>query len=141
MSIGTPTGHAGNIYDYERATGRRLAGTDQGTIDYMIASSAGWPDHYSQYVGVDGYTVWAHDGHEIPEPTFDQDRQKTSNHPNRNGRFELTFWGDVGRYRRWHASYEAAETAAHQMLSALDNRAAHPAIIHGPGCGRGVTIA
>jgi hypothetical protein len=56
--------------------------------------------------------------------------------------FELTFWGGVSRrYRRWHESYEAAATEAYKILMSLDNRAAHPAIIYGPGCGRdGLTV-
>jgi hypothetical protein len=51
--------------------------------------------------------------------------------------FELTFWGGVAwQYRRWHATYEAAEATARKVLADLENRAAHPATIHGPGCGR-----
>jgi hypothetical protein len=56
--------------------------------------------------------------------------------------FELCFWGQVPvRYRRRHASFEEAVEAAERVLARLDNRAAHPAIVYGPGCGRdGVTV-
>lgn len=69
-----------------------------------------------------------------------------TNHPNRRGAFELTFAGAAlvrfPRYRRYHASFEAAAEVAREVLAGLENRAAHPAIIHGPGCGRdGRTIA
>jgi hypothetical protein len=68
------------------------------------------------------------------------------NHPNRSGKFELCFAGSAmvrfPRYRRRHATYEAAEEAAREVLASLDNRAAHPAIIYGPGCGPdGRTVA
>lgn len=65
-----------------------------------------------------------------------------TNHPNRKGKFELTFWGGVPvRYRRFWPTYEAAAERAAQILDKLENRAAHPAIIYGPGCGRdGTTI-
>ncbi len=58
------------------------------------------------------------------------------------GKFELTFWGNVSvRYRRFWPTYEAAEKRALNILYKLENRAAHPAIIYGPGCGRdGVTV-
>jgi hypothetical protein len=60
-------------------------------------------------------------------------------------KFELTFWGDVRRrYRRWHATYEAAVDEAGRVHEQMDEaadpldeqRAAHPAVIYGPGCGR-----
>ena len=56
--------------------------------------------------------------------------------------FELTFCGGVPiAVRRFWSSYEAAEARALAVLAKLENRAAHPAIIYGPGCGRdGVTI-
>jgi hypothetical protein len=81
--------------------------------------------------------------------------------------FELTFVGGTPiRYRRKHSSYEAAEAEAHRVLhemtwtedspipvgasqsrqsafqtSTAYERAAHPAIICGPGCGAdGTTI-
>jgi 4-hydroxy-3-methylbut-2-en-1-yl diphosphate synthase IspG/GcpE len=51
--------------------------------------------------------------------------------------FELVFAGGVGAsYRRSHATYEAAEAEALRLLARMKNRAAHPAIIYGPGCGR-----
>jgi hypothetical protein len=57
-------------------------------------------------------------------------------------KFELSFWGGVKtRYRRWHTSYEAARDEAYRVLLSLPNRAAHPAIIYGPECGKdGQTI-
>jgi len=65
-----------------------------------------------------------------------------TNHQNRNGKFELTFWGGViERYRRNHTTFEAAEAEAYRVLRELPNRDAHPAIIYGPGLNRdGVTI-
>lgn len=65
-----------------------------------------------------------------------------TSHPNRKGKFELTFWGGVPvRVRRFWPTYEAAEARALAVLEKLEDRAAHPAIIYGPGCGRdGVTI-
>jgi hypothetical protein len=43
--------------------------------------------------------------------------------------------------RRFWPTYEAAAERATVVLSSLDNRAAHPAIVYGPGCGRdGTTI-
>ena len=62
---GTRTGHIGNCYEYP-ANGRRLAGTDEGTIDYLVSLSAQWPDTYHKYVR-DGYVTWAHAGREISE--------------------------------------------------------------------------
>jgi hypothetical protein len=55
--------------------------------------------------------------------------------------FELTFWGGTAiRHRRLHKTYEAAEDTALRILAQMDERgearAAHPAIITGPGCGR-----
>lgn len=67
--------------------------------------------------------------------------------------FELNFVGGLPaghrRYRRRHAEFETAEAEARRVLNDLDmagdpavSRAAHPAIIAGPGCGRdGVTVA
>lgn len=65
-------------------------------------------------------------------------------------KFELVFVGGISRrYRRWHKSFEAAQALAIEILynmglngdPAADQRAAHPAIIYGPGCGRdGVTV-
>lgn len=65
-----------------------------------------------------------------------------ANHPNRKGKFELTFWGGVPVcVRRFWPTYEAARDRALAVLDKLPNRAAHPAIIYGPGCGRdGTTI-
>ena len=71
---------------------------------------------------------------------------KMTNHPNRRGKFELTFWGAASapqfpRYRRYHATFASAEQTAAAILNGLDNRAAHPAIIYGPDCGRdGTTV-
>lgn len=58
------------------------------------------------------------------------------------GRYELTFWGEWGRfprYRRWHSSFEEAEATAYEVFARLEARgiprAAHPAIVYGPGLG------
>jgi hypothetical protein len=61
---------------------------------------------------------------------------------NRSRKYELTFWGDTPiRHRRWHTSLEAAMETADKVHRKMDNRAAHPAIIYGPDCGRdGLTI-
>lgn len=54
-----------------------------------------------------------------------------TNHPNRNGPYELTFWGGVSvKYRRNHKSIEAARSEAARVLAKLPNRAAHHAIIY-----------
>jgi hypothetical protein len=62
--------------------------------------------------------------------------------------YDLTFVGfglhrnglPVG-YRRKHETFESAEALALAILAKIDHRAAHPAIIFGPGCGRdGKTI-
>lgn len=68
--------------------------------------------------------------------------KKMANHPNRRGKYELTFWGGVSkRYRRYHATLDAARETAHRVLAELENRAAHPAMIYCPECGRdGITI-
>ena len=72
---------------------------------------------------------------------------KMTNHPNRAGQYELTFWGGlpnrfVEGYRRHHATLEAARAEAHRCLAELPNRSAHPAIIYGPQCGKdGLTIS
>jgi len=71
-----------------------------------------------------------------------------TNHPNRSKAarpFTLTFVGGamvkLPRHTREHATYEAASDEAGRVLGKMDNRAAHPAIIYGPGCGRdGMTI-
>jgi len=65
-----------------------------------------------------------------------------TNHPSRNGKFELVFVGGISkRYRRRHKSFEAAKDLALEILSSIRDRAAHPAIVYGPGCGRdGTTI-
>jgi hypothetical protein len=65
-------------------------------------------------------------------------------------KFELTFVGGIRRrYRRWHPTFEAAQETAQRILFEMslsgdptgDQRAAHPAVIYGPDCGRdGVTI-
>ena len=66
-----------------------------------------------------------------------------TNHPKRSGEFELVFVGGISRrYRRRHKSFDAAQDLAGKILSELDDRAAHPAIIYGPDCGRdGFTIS
>ena len=61
-------------------------------------------------------------------------------------KFELTFFGSamvkLPRYRRIHSSFESAHDRALSVLASLENRAAHPGIIYGPGCGRdGVTVS
>ena len=57
-----------------------------------------------------------------------------TNHPNRNGPFELTFWGGVNvKYRRNHKNVEAAKTEAQRVLAKLPNRNAHPAVIYKDG--------
>ena len=54
-----------------------------------------------------------------------------TNHPNRNGPFELTFWGGVTvKYRRNHKTVDAAKAEALKVLSLIQNRAAHPAVIY-----------
>ncbi len=64
-----------------------------------------------------------------------------------DGKFELTFYGSAvavkfPRHRRFFPTFDAAQERACTVLALLENRAAHPAIIYGPGCGRdGVTIA
>lgn len=70
-----------------------------------------------------------------------------ASHPNRSrGKFELAFAGSAltkfPRYRRFHQDFESAKTEALDVLTRLRNRAAHPAIIYGPACGRdGTTVA
>jgi hypothetical protein len=61
-------------------------------------------------------------------------------------KFELTFFGSAmvkfPCYRRIHATFESAQARALSVLASIDNRAAHPAIIYGPGCGKdGVTVS
>jgi len=57
--------------------------------------------------------------------------------------FELVFAGGTNlQYRRKHVNYAAAKIEALRVLAKMCNRAAHPAIIYGIGCGRdGRTIA
>ncbi|SFU94901.1 hypothetical protein SAMN05421543_11512 [Alicyclobacillus macrosporangiidus] len=59
-------------------------------------------------------------------------------------KYELTFWGSARvqrfpRYRRMHRTYEDAMETAYRVFGKLEERglarAAHPAIIYGPGCG------
>jgi hypothetical protein len=68
-----------------------------------------------------------------------------TNHPNRAGKFELVFSGAafarIPRHRRWHKTEDAAREEAARVLAEIDNRAAHPGIIYGPGLGKdGVTL-
>jgi len=57
-----------------------------------------------------------------------------TNHPNRNGAFELTFWGGVPvKYRRTHKTVDAAKAEAERVLAKIENRAAHPAVIYQDG--------
>ncbi len=54
-----------------------------------------------------------------------------ANHPNRSGKFELTFWGGTDiRYRRRHKTLDAAQAEAEKVLAKMDQRAAHPAVIY-----------
>lgn len=54
-----------------------------------------------------------------------------TNHPNRNGPFELTFWGGVNvQYRRNHKTLDAAKAEALKVLNKIENRAAHTAVIY-----------
>jgi len=65
--------------------------------------------------------------------------------------YELVFVGGTRRrYRRWHATMDSARQTATRVLQDMslssdpvdEPRAAHPAIIYGPDCGRdGITIA
>ena len=57
--------------------------------------------------------------------------------------FELVFAGGTNlQYRRKHVTYDAVKIEALRVLAKMCNRAAHPAIIYGIGCGRdGRTIA
>lgn len=51
--------------------------------------------------------------------------------------FELTFWGGTSiRYRRDHRTIHTATREALRVLLTIRDRAAHPAIIYGPGLGR-----
>jgi hypothetical protein len=64
--------------------------------------------------------------------------------------FELVFVGGTKRrYRKMHSTFESAKETAERVLTDMsmsgdqtdEQRAAHPAIIYGPGCGRdGTTI-
>lgn len=65
-----------------------------------------------------------------------------TNRPNRSKAarpYTLTFVGGalakMPRHIREHATYEAGSDEAGRVLAKLENRAAHPAIIDGPGCG------
>lgn len=64
--MATRTGQIGNLYEYT-SSGRRLVGTDRGTIDDMISLSRSWPETWHQYVGTNGYETWARAGREISE--------------------------------------------------------------------------
>ena len=57
-----------------------------------------------------------------------------TNHPNRSGTFELSFWGLVSvKYRPRHKTIEAAKAEAERVLAKLPNRGAHPAVIYQDG--------
>ncbi len=50
--------------------------------------------------------------------------------------YELTFWGGAPRgirYKRDHATLAEAQAEAHRVLAKIENRAAHTAVIYGPG--------
>lgn len=54
-----------------------------------------------------------------------------TNHPNRSGKFELTFFGGTDiRYRRRHKTIDAAREEALKVLGKMNNRGAHPAVIY-----------
>lgn len=66
-----------------------------------------------------------------------------TNHPNRNGKYELTFVGGasayarsiLGNYKRHHKTFESAKKTALHYLNRFDvegTRAAHSAIVYGP---------
>lgn len=58
-----------------------------------------------------------------------------TNHPNRNGKYELRIIGGLNSGRRKFKTFEEAEQAALECLSQYDkdgSRADHPAIIYGP---------
>lgn len=73
------------------------------------------------------------------------------NHPNRSRKFELAFSGGAiasyfPRYRRWHATFDAAVEEAGNVYQKLGDdgypTACHSAIVYGPGCGAdGRTVA
>jgi hypothetical protein len=47
--------------------------------------------------------------------------------------YELIFWGGTREpYEREHDSFEEARDEARRVLSLIEDRAAHPAIIYGP---------
>lgn len=48
--------------------------------------------------------------------------------------FELIFWGGTReKYIRYHSTLDRAEAEARRVLGEIRSRAAHPAIIYGPG--------
>lgn len=62
-----------------------------------------------------------------------------TNHPNRRGKFELTFWGGDGhgvRYRRFHKTEADARAEAERVLNAMSNRGAYPAIVYDVSSGK-----
>lgn len=72
-----------------------------------------------------------------------------TNHPNRSGEFELTFWGGVPKaevdpdfkWRRMHKTLDQAKAEARRVHKEMSNANAHPAVIYGPGLGRdGLTV-
>lgn len=80
---------------------------------------------------------------EVAEELIDEIEARISYQSDLSEKFELAFWGGISkrRYRRWHETFDEAETEALKILGSLSNRAAHPAIVYGPGCGPdGTTI-
>lgn len=74
------------------------------------------------------------------------------NHPNRAGKFELTFTNysnaPTPRYRRHHRSLDAALECAVDVIGKMRAKYAGSGefegalrpLVYGPGCGRGVTL-
>lgn len=72
------------------------------------------------------YTPYIDDVKSDPAPRGSGAEKKMANHPNRRGKFELTFEGGAmaryfPRYRRWHPTHESAEQEADRVYSKLNN--------------------